>query len=85
MEKQYRHLSVEDRAVIKIERVRGASMRSIALALSRNVSSISREIKRNQEGLTVSGGNSAYDATASSAAYRSRRLRCGRRHRESRH
>lgn len=84
MDKQYRHLSVEDRAVIRIEQARGHSVRSIAQTLGRSASTISRELRRN--GLVRAGGSmraclSVYDATAAAQAYRDRRSRCGRRRR----
>ncbi len=48
MGKQYQHLSVEERAVIQVERENGSSYRSIAQRLGRNVLSIVREVKRNE-------------------------------------
>lgn len=42
----YNHLSSEERAVIMIERRRGRSFRAIAGLLSRDVSTISREVAR---------------------------------------
>ncbi len=47
MGKQYRHLSVEDRAVILTGNSGNESMRSMARTLGRSVSTISREFKRN--------------------------------------
>ena len=44
MDQQYSHLSVEERAVIMIERGKGMSLRSIGRTLERDVSTISREI-----------------------------------------
>ncbi len=81
MGKQYSHLSVEERAVIMIERSKGVSLRSIGCTLRRDVSSISREIKRGvPDRLEVNAQAPAtYDATAASATYRERRQRCGRR------
>ncbi|MCY7388862.1 MAG: helix-turn-helix domain-containing protein, partial [Burkholderiales bacterium] len=81
MDKQYRHFSVEDRAVIMIERCSGASVPSIARTLGRNASSISRELLRNHVASAKSNASCGYDATASSQAYGCRRLRCGRRRR----
>ena len=82
MGKQYRHLSVEDRAVILIGDSNGESMRSMARTLGRSASTISREFKRNEVSAQMAGtGGSCvarYDATASSEAYRVRRRRCGR-------
>ncbi|MBS0212741.1 MAG: IS30 family transposase, partial [Proteobacteria bacterium] len=64
--------------MIMIERGKGASMRSIARTLGRNVSTISREIGRHRDGLEP---GSSYDATAAATGYRRRRSRCGRRRR----
>jgi len=56
------------------------SLRAIGRTLGRNVSTISREIKRAQPGHVEEALEpAAYDATAASAAYRERRKRCGRR------
>ncbi len=68
----YKHLRSEERAVIMIERRRGRSFRAIAGLLSRDVSTISREVARD-------GAAVAYDATRAAAAYRERRRRCVRR------
>ena len=69
----YNHLSSEERAVIMIERRRGRSFRAIAGLLSRDVSTISREVARGMAAAV------AYDATRAAAAYRERRRRCVRR------
>jgi IS30 family transposase len=80
MNKQYRHLSVEDRAVIMIEAGKGMSLRAIDRTLGRNVSTVSRELKRAQHGhVEAALGSVTYDAAAASAAYRERHKRCGRR------
>lgn len=81
MGKQYRHLSVEDRAVIMIERSKGVSLRAIGRTLGRAVSTVSREITRGRPGPVEARvqAPAAYDATAAGAAYRQRRRRCGRR------
>lgn len=81
MGKQYRHLSVEDRAVIMIERSKGVSLRAIGRMLGRAVSTVSREITRGRPGPVQARvqAPAAYDATAAGAAYRQRRRRCGRR------
>ena len=81
MGKQYRHLSVEDRAVIMIERGKGVSLRAISRTLGRAVSTVSREITRGRPGPVEARvqAPAAYDATAAGAAYRQRRRRCGRR------
>ena len=82
MDKKYCHLSVEERAVIMIERSKGSSLRLIARTLGRDASTVSREIRR---GLPerVEGSDEAavvgYNATTASVTYRERRRRCGRR------
>jgi IS30 family transposase len=77
MERQYRHLSAEDRAVVMIEHRKGVSLRSIARELRRSASTISRELRRNglhdDTGIAV-----AYDQTTAAMAYRLRRQRCTR-------
>ena len=82
MGKQYRHLSVEDRAVILIGDGQGESLRSMARTLGRSASTLSREFKRNEVRRRLVGelglGVGLYDATASSAAYRVRRVRSRR-------
>lgn len=72
MQKNYTHLSAEDRGLIMAERLRGSSGAHIARMLGRCRSTISRELNRNR---VPDGG---YRATAASAAYR-RRQACVRR------
>ena len=81
MDQQYSHLSVEERAVIMIERSKGVSLRAIGRTLERNVSTISREINRGipDQAIASIGHAVAYDATVAAATYRERRRRCGRR------
>jgi IS30 family transposase len=74
MGKQYQHLSAEERAVIQIERRDGSSLRSIARTLGRSVSTISREILRN-EVETEPGRRLRYEAKTAGLAYRIRRHR----------
>jgi IS30 family transposase len=64
---QYEHLNSEERAVIMIERQRGASLRAIASLLGRSPSTLSREIRRNQV------GSRHYCASQASKAYQARR------------
>ena len=66
MDKQYRHLSAEERAVVRVEPRKGVSLRAIARELGRNVSTISREVHRNPpaEELAAAKEMLAYDATA---------------------
>jgi len=68
MGKHYSHLSAEDRAVIMLEVNRGGSLRSIAQLLGRHVSTVSRELRRNECGNSV-----RYNATGAARSYRERR------------
>ncbi len=45
----YKHLSIEERSCIRKYYVEGLSYRKIAKLIGRNVSTISREIRRNCE------------------------------------
>lgn len=74
MGKNYQHLSSEERAVIQIERGRGASCRVIAKLLGRSPSTIAREVGR----APVRPG-AGYDATLAAHSYRVRRSRSVRR------
>lgn len=80
MDKQYQHLSAEERAAIMIEHGKGASLRAIARTLDRDVGTISREVSRNRlpESMLLVAAPEAYDATTAAMAYRLRRQRCGR-------
>lgn len=78
MGKQYEHLSVEGRAVIQVERGNNSSYRSIARRLGRNVSSIVREMKRN-ESACERGRRLGYEERTAAMAYRQRRQRSVRR------
>lgn len=80
MDKQYQHLSAEERAAIMIEHGKGTSLRSIARTLDRDVGTISREVSRNRlpESMSRTAAAEAYDATTAAMAYRLRRQRCGR-------
>ena len=72
MGRQYQHLSAEERAVIQIERRNGLSLRSIARSLGREVSTVSREVRRN-EVMLDSGERLRYEARTAALAYRMRR------------
>ena len=78
MGRQYQHLSAEERAVIQVERRNGSSSRRIARALDRSVSTISREIARNEVRLRP-GERVRYEARTAGMAYglrRQRSVRC---------
>jgi len=74
MAKQYQHLSAEERAVIQIERRKGSTLRSIARDLGRSVSTVSREIARNEVEIEL-GRRLRYEARTAGMAYRMRRER----------
>jgi transposase, IS30 family len=63
----YQHLSPVERAIIMMERQRGASLRQIAFQLNRSPSTVSREIRRNQD------SSITYCATTAEKAYMRRR------------
>ena len=65
----YRHLTRDDREEIAVLRAAGHSMRSVAAAIGKSASTISREIKRNA---LDSGG---YSAHVADGAYMARRQR----------
>jgi IS30 family transposase len=65
----YHHLSPEERAIIMLERDRGASLREIADRLGRNPSTVSRELRRNTSA-------SGYCATRAGRSYNTRRKCC---------
>jgi len=67
----YYHLSLEERAVIMIERNNHTSIRKIARTLNRSASIISRELKRNS--VTT---KPAYCAKSSRQKYEFRREAC---------
>lgn len=80
MDKSYRHLSVEDRAVVMIEHRQGRSARAIASLLGRAPSTISRELKRvPAEGCAPGAAKLAYCATTASNDYRRQQRLGGRR------
>lgn len=74
MARQYEHLSAEERAVIQIERRNGSSLRAIARSLDRNVSTVSRELSRNEVEVDP-GRRVRYEAKTAGMAYRMRRAR----------
>lgn len=68
----YHHFTPDEREILLVSVALGNSMRSIATKLNRNVSSISRELKRNQ---TKKG---KYSASHAQKLYRQRRKGCVR-------
>lgn len=59
--KNYTHIKKEERDEISILLKKGYSLRSIAQALDRNVSTFSRELKRNRKKLRKRGGTGPYE------------------------
>lgn len=74
MARPYQHLSVEERAVIQVARSSGSTLRSIARLLGRHVSTVSRELARN-EVQVATDVRVRYDAKTAGMAYRMRRGR----------
>jgi IS30 family transposase len=72
MEKRYQHLSLTERIELYRLHRAGTSMRAIALALGRSVSTVSRELQRNSEPTKVWSGGYA-PARAEQLAQRRRR------------
>jgi len=68
----YHHLSISERESIWESLLKGKSLRQIAAELKRNVSTISREIKRNCSG-------QGYRPSQAQESYAHRRLRCRQR------
>jgi len=68
MGKRYSHLSAEERSVLQSERDRGSSLQAIGRRLGRSASTLSREVRRQQEVV--------YSARAAGARYRARRRHC---------
>lgn len=69
----YTHLTIEERACIFQYKNMGMSIRSIARALNRNPSTISRELRRNK-----SGRKFPYHAVSAQRKYNKRRQSCHR-------
>lgn len=67
----YHHLSISERESIWKSVITGKSLRQIALELGRNVSTISRELKRNRPG-------QEYRPSVAQDAYNQRRCHCRR-------
>lgn len=66
----YSELSVEERAIIQIGKAERLSLRRIARLINRSPSTISRELRRNQEGC------GAYSARGAQQQMRTRRQVC---------
>ncbi len=75
----YIHLTIEERACISKFKEMGLSLREMARLLNRNVSTISREIKRNSYKKSINYSVSAYSPTVAQKKYNERRIDCHRR------
>ena len=67
----YHHLSITERECIWENYIRGKSLHEIAACVGRNVSTVSRELKRNQKG-------GSYRPSEAQSKYEQRRQRCRR-------
>ena len=57
----YHHLTLRDRVFISALTISGKSLSEIACAIGKNVSTISRELKRNKAVSAQDGASAAYD------------------------
>ena len=82
--RHYTHLSIEEREKLYLRRGQGAKLREIARELGRSVSTISRELKRNERPrhpYSPSQAQKRYEKRRKACAYtcKRRRVRCGTR------
>lgn len=75
---RYRHLSIQEREKILVMRENNGSIRTIARALERQASTVSRELQRD-------GSKKAYSAHRAQEAYEKNKARCGRKPKLSQH
>lgn len=74
----YIHLTIEERACICKFKQMNMSLREIARILNRNVSTISRELKRNSFKASVNYSVTRYSPTFADRKYKERRINCHR-------
>lgn len=74
----YIHLTIEERACISKFKEIGLSLREMAKLLNRNVSTISREIKRNSYKTEINNSVKRYVPTYANRKYKERRTKCHR-------
>ena len=74
----YIHLTIEERACISKFKEMGLSLREMAKLLNRNVSTISREIKRNSYKTSINYSATRYSPTVAQKKYNERRIDCHR-------
>lgn len=70
----YKHLTIEERACISKFKEMGLSLREMARLLGRNVSTLSRELKRNSYKTSVNYSVTRYSPTLANNKYKERRL-----------
>ena len=75
----YHHLTLRDRVFISALTISGKSLSEIACAIGKNVSTISRELKRNKAVSAQDGASAVYDPCAAQARYQRQRKHCGKR------
>ena len=75
----YHHLTLRDRVFISALTISGKSLSEIACAIGKNVSTISRELKRNKAASAQDGASAVYDPCAAQARYQRQRKHCGKR------
>ena len=74
----YIHLTIEERACISKFKEMGLSLREMAKLLNRNVSTISRELKRNSYKTGINYSVTRYVPTDANRRYKERRINCHR-------
>lgn len=74
----YIHLTIEERACISKFKEMKMSLREMARILNRNVSTISREIKRNSYKTSINYSVTRYSPTVANRKYNERRISCHR-------
>ena len=72
----YIHLTIEERACISKFKEMNMSLREMAKLLNRNVSTISREIKRNSYKTGINNSVKRYVPTYANRKYKERRTKC---------
>lgn len=74
----YKHLTINERACIYQFKKIGMSLREMSKALGRNVSTISRELKRNSYKTAINYSRTMYSPTNAQEKYENRRKICHR-------
>lgn len=74
----YHHLNINERIVISQLHSSGISLREISHILNRNVSTISRELRRNSDKRSVHYSVTKYSPSKAQGKYIERKRRCGR-------